>query len=76
MRRYGRQAITIRTALHETGKDGEIARLEHGTKDFPIHSVPADDQYAVRHCGRLLESFVGFPAELRKAMSSQSELKS
>src|SRR5919108_10466 len=44
VRRNGGEAISVRAAFDEAGEMGQLAGVEHGTKDLPVDAVPANDQ--------------------------------
>jgi hypothetical protein len=58
------------TALYEPRQNWELTRIEEGAEDLPIHSVPADYQYTLRHFGRLLDLLLTFTTELGEPMSA------
>ena len=63
------------TTLYEPGQNRKLAGIEEGLEDLPIHSVPADYQYTLRHFGRLLDLLLTFTTKLSQPMSAQRQLQ-
>src|SRR5919109_540184 len=63
---------TVRAAFDEAGEMGQLAGVEHGTKDLPVDAVPANDQRSCGHEPQSSSSAFTPPGVVRDASSSPS----